>query len=258
MITLHYNGREFDAPASVDEMTPAQYEAMLRSVLMLQAAEFASIELRRALFAVLADIVVPLHFLRAELRQEIDAQLSALDGFFRMTPEGDVLAWQSVQNLMPTHQGFTGPGDLLEGVTFGEFVECLTIMEDVPQTPAGAYAVYERVARVLYHIPDDREVPSLLLIHAPALFGSVWAAIMEAPIEFNGKKIDFRIIFKNSGSGKPDDKTGWAGVTFEVAAAGLFGKVSEVEAAPFWEVLLYLYKCKFEYLNEMRKNGANN
>lgn len=260
MITLHFNGREFEAPETVEEMTPAQYEATLKDVLMLQAAEVSTMEVRRAMFAVLAGIVVPLRLLRAELLAEIDAQLSALDGLFTMTPAGEVLKWQSSQNLLPVYMGYQGPGDLLEGVKFGEFVECLTLMEEVPSSasePARAFAAYERVARVLYHIPEEREVPSLLLIHAPAMFASVWSTIMEGPIEFNGKKIDFRIIFKNSGSGKPDDKTGWAGVTFEVAAAGLFGKVSEVEAAPFWEVLLYLYKCKFEYLNEVRKNGAN-
>ena len=75
---------------------------------------------------------------------------------------------------------------------------------------------------------------------------------MAAPVEINGKKIDFRIIFKSSGGSRPDDKTGWTGITFEVASAGLFGNVSQVEAADMWAVLIYLYKCRFEYNHEKR------
>lgn len=71
-------------------------------------------------------------------------------------------------------------------------------------------------------------------------------------MEINGKKIDFRIIFKSSGGSKPDDKTGWTGITFEVATAGLFGNVAQVEQTDMWTVLMYLYKCKFEYINEKR------
>ena len=75
---------------------------------------------------------------------------------------------------------------------------------------------------------------------------------MAAPVEINGKKIDFRIIFKSSGTSRPDDKTGWTGITFEIASAGLFGNVSQVEEADMWAVLIYLYKCRFEYNHEKR------
>ena len=49
-----------------------------------------------------------------------------------------------------------------------------------------------------------------------------------------------------------DDKTGWTGIVFEVAASGVFGNKKEVDDTPFWDVLLYLYKCKFEYLHQKR------
>ena len=40
------------------------------------------------------------------------------------------------------------------------------------------------------------------------------------------------------------------GIVFEVAASGVFGNKKEVDDTPFWDVLLYLYKCKFEYLHQ--------
>lgn len=97
----------------------------------------------------------------------------------------------------------------------------------------------------------------LLAFHAPTLLASVWNAIYSEPIEINGKQIDFRIIFRRSGTRKPDDKTGWTGITFEIATAGLFGNMAEVERTDMWTVLMYLYKCKFEYLNDNRKNKPN-
>jgi hypothetical protein len=78
---------------------------------------------------------------------------------------------------------------------------------------------------------------------------SVWKLIQTRPVEINGRKIDFRILFQGSVS-RADDHTGWTGITFEVAAAGLFGTVNDVEACDMWAVLIYLYKCKFEYLND--------
>ena len=115
---------------------------------------------------------------------------------------------------------------------------------------------YERIARILYHVPEEDKVPDLLLFHAPRLVVATWNIINRGPVEINGRSIDFRIIFRGSGKSKADDKTGWTGITFEVAAAGLFGDVEKVKATDFWSVLIYLYKCKFEYIEEM-KNQPN-
>ena len=93
----------------------------------------------------------------------------------------------------------------------------------------------------------------ILAWHAPMLFLAVWKAIQSGPIEINGRDVDFSIIFRSSGPRRPDDKTGWAGITFEIATSGVFGNVAEVEASPFWSVLMYLYKCKFEYIHDKSK-----
>ena len=78
--------------------------------------------------------------------------------------------------------------------------------------------------------------------------------IQDSPVEINGEKIDFRIIFQNTGKGsRPDDHTGWTGITFEIAEKGLFGTVPEVEKTDMWAVLIYLYKCKFEYIHENKQ-----
>ena len=72
--------------------------------------------------------------------------------------------------------------------------------------------------------------------------------------DIGGEDIDFRMLFQKLASEdrKADDKTGWTGIVFEVAASGVFGNKKEVDDTPFWDVLLYLYKCKFEYLHQKR------
>ena len=67
--------------------------------------------------------------------------------------------------------------------------------------------------------------------------------VLSGPVYIGGEAIDFRILFQKLASEdrKADDKTGWTGIVFE-----------EVDDTPFWDVLLYLYKCKFEYLHQKR------
>lgn len=185
---------------------------------------------------------------------ELEHQAGVIDSFFVKVGERISLDFTTPVNLLPEYQGYSGPGDWLHGVSFGVFVECLTVLESLSGADETEVAEgYEHIARTLYHIPETEAVPYLLAFHAPTLFASVWRAIQSGPIEINGKKIDFRIIFRSSGGSKPDDKTGWTGITFEVATAGPFGNVREVEATDMWAILIYLYKCKFEYNNELRK-----
>ena len=111
--------------------------------------------------------------------------------------------------------------------------------------------------RSLYRYKDPEKtpaVPSLLAIHAVNFFSAVWEMVLSGPVYIGGEAIDFRILFQKLASEdrKADDKTGWTGIVFEVAASGVFGNKKEVDDTPFWDVLLYLYKCKFEYLHQKR------
>lgn len=262
MKTITTRGRTVDIPTHVEELTPKQYEYYCFLAFALAGKVITPDYFRVRWFSFLiglgkADFTI----LKEEHIDELEAQISAIEGYFvKEIIEGSErvhLNFDTVVNLLPEYKGYKGPGDLFQGVTFGEFVECYTVVECLDGAVPEAIAEgYEHIARTLYHIPDTAPVPDLLTFHAPKLFSSVWKAIQSGPIEINGKKIDFRIIFKSTGNTKPNDKTGWTGITFEVATAGLFGNVSQVEKADMWAVLIYLYKCKFEYLNEKRNTPA--
>lgn len=263
METITTRGKKVDIPTNVAELTPKQYEYYCFLAFALAAKMVTPDYFRIRWFSYLlgfgrSDYTI----LKPEYITELEEQISAVDSYLVKETIGDREFvhpdFDTVLNLLPEYKGYKGPGDFFKGVTFGEFVECCTVAEclgtDDPEAQAEGY---EHIARTLYHIPEASPVPDLLTFHAPKLFSSVWRTIQNSPIEINGKKIDFRIIFKSSGNAKPDDKTGWTGITFEVASAGLFGNVSQVENADMWAILIYLYKCKFEYLNEKRNSKSS-
>lgn len=259
MEAITTRGRSVEIPTYVGELTPKQYEYYCFLAFALGNGTIDLDYFRIRWFSYLvglgnADFTI----LKAEHVAELEAQIGIIDGFFVNTGDHVTLDFTTPVNLLPSYGEYTGPGDWLEGVTFGDFVECLTVLEALASAGEEEVAEgYAHIARRLYHIPDKQPVPALLAFHAPTLLASVWKTLMAGPIEINGKKIDFRIIFKSTGSTKPDDKTGWTGITFEVASAGLFGNVSQVETTDMWAVLIYLYKCKFEYLHEKRNSKTS-
>ena len=153
-------------------------------------------------------------------------------------------------------------GDMLNGLTFGNFCDCLDLLQQSKQAAAEKdestiNEIFQDITLKLYRYKDPEKipaVPSLLAIHAVNFFSAVWEMVLSGPVYIGGEAIDFRILFQKLASEdrKADDKTGWTGIVFEVAASGVFGNKKEVDDTPFWDVLLYLYKCKFEYLHQKR------
>ncbi|MDE6277262.1 MAG: hypothetical protein K2M06_04055 [Muribaculaceae bacterium] len=264
MIQITTRGKTVDVPQWIDELTPRQYRYYCILASMLAASTISLEYFRIRWISFLAGLGrLDYTMLRPEHIAEIEGQTSGLmNGYATNTgqpaPHDVRIEFDTPRNLLPELAGYIGPGDWLNGMKFGEFVECATIIETLASAnEAEAAESYEAIARILYHIPATDKVPALLAFHAPMLFGNVWKRIQGGPIEINGRKIDFTIIFKAAGPRRPDDKTGWTGITFEVATAGLFGNVSDVETADFWAVLMYLYKCKFEYINDLKQHKKN-
>lgn len=256
MIKVTTRGKTVEIPSGISELSPRQYEYYCILAFALAGGAIDVDFFKERWFSFLIGMKrANFSILRKEFSDELRSQLSAIDDFFRDNGHkegGDVhLDFSTPVNLLPEYEGYKGPGPWLEGLTYGEFVECLTIFESLNDADEDAVAEgYCLIARILYHIPREETVPDLLAFHAPTLFASVWREIQSNPIEINGRMIDFSIIFKSSGERRPDDHTGWTGITFEIASAGLFGSVKDVECADMWAVLIYLYKCKFEYLHD--------
>ncbi len=112
------------------------------------------------------------------------------------------------------------------------------------------------IGRLLYKKQGPQETgtpPFPVCFHAYIFFLAVWELIYSVPISTNGKDIDFSILFEKSGRGNAGDNTGWVGISYDVAASGVFGDFRQVNDTPFWDVMLYIYKCRFEMLHNNKK-----
>lgn len=250
--------KEVEIPTALEELTPEQYKYFITlSSIFATSATMTEKAYRVRWLSYLAGLG-PMDFtLFIPERENLFLNaLPSTDGFFNRENDGRLLPdFDTPVNLLPEIDGYRGPGDMLDGVTFGEFTECSSVIKTISGEPGSdAMEAYGHIARVLYKIPEGNDIPEILYFHAPTLFRNVLKQIESAPIDINGEKIDFRIIFQSNKTGNNyDDKTGWAGITFEVASSGVFGGVKEVETTDFWMVLLYLYRCKFEYLHSKQK-----
>ena len=253
MKSITFRDKKIEVPECLDELTPAQYGYFVRLGSWL-AGGLIDLETWRARwFSYLAGMGASIYtILKPEYIEQAAPMVDDVTSpFLALTDKGMQPVYNTCKNLLPSYGGYSGPKDWLDDVSYAKFVECSTLLE-LAREADDPIEIYEEIARALYAIPEDRPVPELLAWHAPVLFGSVWHAIQSGPVEINGRQIDFSIIFKSTGQRRPDDKTGWAGISFEVASTGIFGNIKELDSQPFWTVLMYLYKCKFEYLNEKR------
>lgn len=252
--------KEVEIPTVLEELTPEQYRYFITlTSLYASCLSMGEDAFRVRWLSYLSGLGTLDFTLFIDERKELYRKAMAMtDGFFYRGIDGRLMPnFDTPVNLLKEVDGYKGPGDMLDGITFGDFTECSMALRLIPEDGGDdALEMYEHIARVLYRMPKEKEVPEILLFHAPTLFRNVLKQIESGPIEINGEKIDFRIIFQSDKTGKNyDDKTGWAGITFEVASSGVFGSVKEVENTDFWLVLLYLYRCKFEYLHSKQKGA---
>ena len=143
---------------------------------------------------------------------------------------------------------------MLNGMTFGNFVEAVGLMGEIHDHGEDGEA-FKALASLMYERTEEakeEEPPVLLAVHAVTLFTSVFNQLTTERVVINGQAIDFTLIFKSVPGlpTKPDDKTGWLGIAMEVASSGVFGPMKAVNDSPLWDVLLYLYRCKFDLFND--------
>lgn len=255
MVTVEHNGKRYEIPGVLEELSADQYKGYLFLAVMLRRGVLDERGFRAKLLAELMGLGVDITDYKPEIADRLIAQLGALDGF--LDENGPITA--TGRNLLPEFAGWTSKvGDMLNGLAFGDFVEALTLLGRLDEDEESQQEVLNELARLLYSPPEDKadaEVPALVAVHTVTFFTSVFNMIRKEPIGISGELINFSIIFKPVPGvpSKADDHTGWHGIAMEVASSGVFGTLKEVNEAPLWDVLLYLYRAKFDLLHEKRK-----
>ncbi len=254
MVKVEHNGREYDIPGMLEELSPEQYRSYLFLAVMFRRGIIDETGFRAKLMAELMGLGVDITDYKPAIAERLIAQMGVLDGFF----DGPWPITATGRNLLPEFAGWKSRvGDMLNGMVFGDFVSALNMLGQLEESDEDSQQqVLGELARLMYEPPsDDAEVPALLAVHAVTLFTSVFNMIRKEPISISGEDINFSIIFKPVPGvpSKANDHTGWHGIAMEVASSGVFGTLKEVNTTPLWDVLLYLYRAKFDLLHEKRK-----
>lgn len=261
MQEIIYDNKVKKIPEDLEELSPSQYFRYLELLLMMNTGKISPFEMKCKLMSMLLGMRYNYTMCKDSIVSEINAQLHKLDGFFDITEGPDKVIYdphiKSGKNLLPSYKSWKGPDDMLNNITFGQFVQCLNLakaMETARKESDNELVdnLMSEFGDILYQNEDSvtgGSLPLLVSFHSYILFCTVWELICTVPIPINGVEINFSILFQESEDKKENDKTGWVGIAFEVASSGVFGNVKQINETPFWDILLYLYKCRFESLH---------
>lgn len=262
MKEITYDHKTKKIPECLEELAPEQYYRYLELVMMMNSGKISPFEMRCKLVSLLLGMRYNFVICKEAIVKEISAQLHKIDAFFDITEEGDKIIYdphiKTGKNLLPSYKDWKGPDDMLNNITFGQFVQCLnlakamSIAQKEEDNKLADSLIFE-FGEILYKNEDsqtNKKLPALVCLHSYIFFCAVWELIYSVPIPINGEEINFSILFQEPhGEKRTDDKTGWVGVAYEVASSGVFGNVKQINETPFWDILLYLYKCRFESLH---------
>lgn len=259
MKTIEYRGRMIRVPEEIDELTPAQYRRYLEISIMAGRGLINRAGLRGKLLTLLLGERTDLQFQTDSIQEEALTHIGLTTPFILSGEKRDRLWLETGTNLLKEWEGWSGPGDMLDGMTFGAFIDCNSLLKMLSK--AHSTDETERLtAAFCKKLYTNREKPDakpdeLLCAHALILFNNVTKALHGEPVEINGEPIRFAILFEKPDRRKPDDHTGWTGAALDIAETGTFGTYRQVLETPLWDILLYLYRKKFDHKYN-HKNGT--
>jgi hypothetical protein len=280
---------EFDEeiPSHWDEMTPAQVLFCGKQAIMAAAGEISPLEAKvRCLYELLEierdwkteawEHNQPKAVVR-EKNSKVVILSEQLCGFiFKQTEASMEVCYNTLTNHFPCIQAgkrlLYGPGDMLTGLTFGEFRTAMVHMQNYFEHKQEEHL--SRFLACLYREPyadlEDRKrsndwngqsrVPfnadriedyaqataQMSVTHRKLIL--LWFTfcidfIKTKTIPINGVDVDFSILFEGNSSGPG---TGWNGVLYGVAEKRIFGDADRVDRREWLEVLFFLYDKELE------------
>lgn len=268
------SGKIISLPQDIDELTPTQYAWYLELALKFISGEISDPdEIKSRLFVYLtgAKISWRVQFYSRDTRDAIWADMrtkvNLLDSFFDIyTDEGKEvysMHLKCTKNLLPHYRYLTGPSDLLFDTTWGTFKQCLNALKLLQTAGAEKNAVeadkYSRDIFFALYRHSSGSMPAYVheyaIFHAINWFSYWYEIITTTPIQINGEEVDFSLLWKETpGGGKANDldKSGWLGITYNIAESGVFGTSEEVDQQKTYKVLMYLYKLKAAEIFEIQ------
>lgn len=254
MKQIEYKGKTYDIPEELEELTPKQYYRYLE-VATMTGRMLKEPEVRLKLVELFLELPTAVMYMPREEWRSLMKHMPLADPFIIREQRGIRLALKTGVNLLPQWDGFFGPEDWLNDVTYGTFCDVMAHISEKHKPGADEDDELRQIGALLYKRIDGkkRRPPQLLCLHAYLFFSNVMEIIKEEPMNINGSLLDLRLIFRPTEDKRADDHTGWTGIGMDIAEGGTFGTYREVRGTPLWDILIFLYKKKFDKIHNQKK-----
>jgi len=272
-------GKEIGFPSELMELNSEQYQYYLE--LMLQHIAGAlndPRDIKRRLFALFTDLKVSwkMRIRPREVQEavwdDIDRKADLLDSFFDITEENGrqhyAMKVKCHVNLLPEWNGYRGPENFLQDITWAQFKQCLNAMKLLSKAEADKKSqeiirysvdIFKALYKPMKKAKSMTKFPDTVLFHAINWFAYWYELISTRPLGIDGEEVDFSILWKKSKDlvkvkDEPEfpendfDKSGWTGITFMIAETGALGDADTVDSLPVGKVLMFLYKQRCDEL----------
>ena len=124
MRVIYYQNRQVSVPETLEELTPAQYYRYLEIATMANQHILSEPRIRLKILSLFLALPVDMGHLPPSTWKETLALLSLTDPFVIREGKSFRLDLSTGINLLPEWNGFHGPEDMLNGVSFDTFCKC--------------------------------------------------------------------------------------------------------------------------------------
>ncbi|MBP3944410.1 hypothetical protein J5U18_12750 [Sphingobacteriaceae bacterium WQ 2009] len=265
VIEIFEKGKVLEIPAHWDECSIEQLNSMLKYAFQVSVGKLSYGEFRLQVFCLLTGFQVAPKYQyhnRLGLSDAINENLYKLSAelcswcFLESGSKQDFkvqLNYTSIRNPFPcieiSGKHCTGPDDLLGNLTFAEFRNGLSIMQDYFQCIqneeiAEAEGLLNTFISLLYKSEDCTKVELYIKQAILIWFCYCIHFIQSEPIVIDGNELDIFLLFpkNDSPSNQTKQSLGWSGLLFEVAESGIFGNVEAADQTNLFQILAFLYK----------------
>jgi len=244
IVTFH-TGLTVEVPSSWDQIrTPEHYLIVVQELMKLRRGEgnldgFCMNLVKRLLNIHLKEEP------KGIVAENLFRMAEQMAGYFYQEHGKLIPAMNFTTNFIPRVGKRYGPSELLLDMTWGEFMDALRFVQQ--DDDALCSALYRRKVkgeRVAY---DNQKITPLKASQEVKDGIRIWFEanlnyIATQDMEISGNTVNFAPLFTH-GKGKG---IGMLGVTYALAASGVFGDVDKVATRNLYEVLLRLYQLKME------------
>lgn len=269
-----------EIPSSWDECSPEQTYFLLEKAFKVVSGKLSIGMFRIIAFQHFTGLKFGLSYRikqRLGLNQKVNSEIARIskifcDWIFEEDDEQYHLTFDSVINHFPGFNGCYGPADLLSDLTFGEFQEALVLMTEYTESQKSESpsndALHEFI-KTLYR-PKVRgqrvpltgyrskinfdNIPDWKLKVTLMWFTNCVQAIKAEDLTISGVEVNFSPLFpeeEKSRSKRKGLNLGWNGILLDVAESGVFGKATEVNETPLYDILFYLLKKQDDHKQQM-------